>query len=142
VIALIGCGAHKARRAAPAREFYQGTMFQHAVIYVEQVLDVPWYALSAGHGLVHPDQVLEPYDVTLPTERNSLERRMWAWRVAQQLLDLGLNVCGQEWLILAGRLYRDPLEQYLRGRIVAPLRGRVGQQVAWLKEQTERSHEG
>ena len=85
-IALIGCSATKRDRPAPARELYQGTLFKLARAWSEaQGLD--WYVLSAKHKLVHPDQVLEPYNERVPTNHELLY--LWclsvndaAWRVA------------------------------------------------------------
>lgn len=85
-IALIGCSATKLNRPAPARELYQGNLFKLARTWAEaQGLD--WYVVSAKHKVVHPDQVLEPYDQRVPTSRELLH--LWclsvndeAWSVA------------------------------------------------------------
>lgn len=65
-VGLVGCASQKLRRAAPARELYVSQLFKKASAYAEKTCD-RWYILSAKHGLVHPDEVLEPYDVKLDT---------------------------------------------------------------------------
>lgn len=41
---------------------------------------LPWLILSALHGLVEPDAVLEPYDVTMAqTKRESARQNHWPW---------------------------------------------------------------
>lgn len=63
--------------------------------------------LSAKHGLVHPDEVLEPYDMRLGTNhRTSPPIHEWAARVRQQL---SAELAGTENLklvALAGEQYR------------------------------------
>ncbi len=44
----------------------------------------PWFILSAEHGLVQPDEWLEPYDCYLPTMPGEY-RRAWGRRVREQL---------------------------------------------------------
>jgi hypothetical protein len=47
------------------------------------VSGLPWFVLSAKHGLLDPDDVVGPYDLQLP-ERSSAYRAAWGeWVVAQ-----------------------------------------------------------
>lgn len=66
-IALVGCTKGKLPARAPARDLYVGDLFAKARAYA-QTFDA-WYVLSARHGLVLPDEVIEPYDVTLGDKR-------------------------------------------------------------------------
>ncbi len=97
-IGLVGCGARKLARPAPARELYTGTLFRLSSAYAERVCD-EWYVLSALHGLVRPDVVLEPYDLTL-TDVSIVGRRAWAAGVLARLEALGLGK-GNRWVVLA-----------------------------------------
>lgn len=134
--ALVACSARKLPHPAPARELYRGALFRYSVRYVEQVLRVPWYVLSAAWGLVGQDEVLEPYDDTL-RGASRLAREVWALDVARSLEEL--NLPETTWILLAGRDYRDPLIPLLRGRVEVPLAGMgIGRQVAQLKEWIER----
>jgi len=69
---LVGCGARKLAHAAPAKDLYTGPLFRAARAYAEAHADA-WYVLSAKYGLVHPDRVIEPYNVYLP-KLNAVER--------------------------------------------------------------------
>lgn len=63
---IVGCGAAKLDRAAPARELYTGSLFRAARAYAERS-GLPWRILSAEHGLISPDKVIEPYDRHMKT---------------------------------------------------------------------------
>ena len=131
-IGLVGCGARKLARAAPARELYTGTLFRLASAYAERTCD-EWYVLSALHGLVRPDEALEPYDLTL-TDVPIEGRRAWAAGVLARLEALGLGRGNTRWVVLAGRTYREFLMPHLHGTVKIPLEGlRIGQQIARLK---------
>jgi hypothetical protein len=80
---LVSCVAAKRSAAAPARDLYISDWFQKARAYVEKQGD-PWFILSAKHGLVRPDQVLQPYELTL-NNMAAKERRAWAQRVLEAL---------------------------------------------------------
>jgi hypothetical protein len=58
---IVGCGARKLEWAAPARELYTGSLFRAASRHAER-LGLPWRILSAEHGFISPDTVIEPYD--------------------------------------------------------------------------------
>jgi hypothetical protein len=107
-ITLVSCAAGKCESAAPAAQLYRSDWFTKAKAYAQA--QGPWFILSAKHGLVHPDQVIEPYDTTL-MRMSKAERSAWAMKVADQvqLLELQADRC----IVLAGRLYRDPLTGFL-----------------------------
>jgi len=68
--------------AAPARFLYTGDLFRASVKWAES-WDLPWVVLSAAHGIVGPDQVLAPYDVSLISQALRTDRLIA--RAAQQL---------------------------------------------------------
>lgn len=81
---VTNCTGEKLGVAAPARLLYRGPSVQRVAKAVDEVrahgVPVSLYIISAKHGLVHEDQVLEPYDETLsglPPE----EIKRWARRV-------------------------------------------------------------
>jgi len=90
--------------------------------------------LSAQHGLVDPEEVLEPYDLTL-RDLDAAERARWGSRVAHQLRDL----CGDPIppvVFLAGLPYRAALTPHLP-RYRVPMYGLgIGEQLAWLDRNT------
>jgi hypothetical protein len=71
---VVPCGAAKLDWAAPARVLYTGSMFRHVLRAAEGEaaaterdlgVDAEVLILSALHGLVRLDEVLEPYDVKM-----------------------------------------------------------------------------
>jgi hypothetical protein len=127
-IGLIGCTKRKLDYPCPTRELYSASaLFRKARAYCEHHYD-GWYVLSAKYGLVHPEAVIAPYDVTLK-RMNSQGRRAWGLAVSQQLRELGQYT----FYAHAGREY---LEHLAGVRIVAVLQGlRYGERLHWYNEQ-------
>ena len=131
-VVLIGCGKSKLTQAAPACELYTGALFRLSWSYAEQMQPASIFILSAKHGLVSPDQVLEPYDLTLTGQRATV-RKLWATMVIDQL-DQQLSRSSAQFVILAGRSYRDYLVPHLE-YWEAPMAGLgIGQQLQFLKK--------
>lgn len=124
---LVACVAGKLDRPAPARELYTSPWFQKARAYVE-ARGADWRILSALHGLVHPGQVLAPYEHTMA---DNLSRLEWASRVIAQLEH---EAPLRPLVMLAGKAYRHPLRWLSATRTVTvPMEGLgIGQQLAWL----------
>ena len=75
---IIPCGNSKLDTAAPASEFYTGSMFQDSLRTARRLFsDDRIYIMSAKHGIVKLDKVLEPYDVKLGME-GSIDARTLA----------------------------------------------------------------
>lgn len=85
--------------------------FKKARTYVEATHSI-WFILSAKYGLLAPDRVVCPYDVTLNRMRRCGRRQGWAWQVIAQI-----DAClppTERILVLAGVRYREFLMEYLR----------------------------
>ena len=82
-IGLVGCVKEKASTARPARDLYLSSLFRGRRRYVEHGCD-EWWILSALHGLVDPDEMLEPYDVALKDASRS-EKREWSEAVLRAI---------------------------------------------------------
>ena len=104
-IGLVGCVKEKAAVALPARQLYTSTLFRGRARYVARSCD-RWFILSALHGLVEPDAVLQPYDQSLDGASRQY-RREWSQRVLGQLRDALGNLGDYEYEIHAGAPYRD-----------------------------------
>lgn len=132
-VVLIGCSATKLDRAAPARDLYTGRVFTASVAYAES-RGLPWFVLSALHGVIPPDQVIEPYDVTVAGLTRG-ERLSWAGRIAEQLDEIRAPGRVE---VLAGAEYVKACERYGRHRTFeAPLAGLgVGERYARLVDLT------
>jgi hypothetical protein len=133
-IALVACVSQKSDVPRQARNLYTSAWFRKASAYAARTAE-EWYILSAKHGLVAPDMVIEPYDETLNRVPAST-RRLWAEGVMNDL-DQRLQP-GDKVIILAGQRYRADLLDPLRKMgcaIQIPMQGlRIGEQLAWLNE--------
>ena len=136
VIYLVSCSKSKLCVPAPAKELYAASSwFSKARDYVKRQ-GQPWFVLSAKHGLVHPDEVISPYDCTLTTMGRA-ERCRWADGVLAELLQHLDGVATVTFL--ASVPYREFLVPALLGRglrVSIPMKGmKQGEQGRWLKEQ-------
>lgn len=133
---LVACVAKKAGSSCSARSLYQSPWFQKARRYAEERGD-DWRILSAEHGLVHPYEVLTPYDVSMG-DLNARERREWAEGVLDELRTEILP--GDRVEILAGVAYRQHLVPELKRRgvkVTVPMKGLgIGEQLRWLNQHT------
>ena len=82
-IGPVSCGKKKAARACAARDLYRGELFRRASAYAERTYD-HWFILSAQHYLVHPDEVLDPYEKPIAS-MSVADRRHWALIVESDL---------------------------------------------------------
>lgn len=134
---VIGCGKAKLDRRAPARELYTGSLFVAARRYAE-AHGGPWAILSARHGLVLPDEELDPYDVIL--KLRGAELRSWALRAAGRCVELLAGSKGPV-DVLAGHPYAWPFRNELHWMDVEstePLEGLgLGLRLQWLSCATE-----
>ena len=135
-VGLVGCASQKLRRPAPAGELYVSPLFKKASASAERTCD-RWYVLSAKHGLVLADTVLEPYDLRLGTNRRtSPPIHAWCSRVQEPL---AVELTGLENVtltVLAGEQYRYAV---FGSQWPHPMKGMgIGQQLGWLTEQLTR----
>ena len=126
---LVGCGTRKRRSPCRAREMYCGPLTRAALHYAEHSADEFWI-LSALHGLLSPDRIIEPYDRRLPTRMR--ERLAWGTHVSARLAgqygDLAVTV-----EVLAGADYADALTFPARWVVSFPFeRLAIGQRLRWL----------
>lgn len=136
IITLVSCVAAKAAQARPAKDLYLSPLFKMARAYAE-AQGGRWFVLSAWWGLLHPDTVVAPYELTLNT-MGQADRLRWANYVLDQLnaLEGPLPV---RVIFLAGSRYREHLMAWAGDRAEVPMEGlRIGEQLSWLKARTQR----
>ena len=132
-IVLVTCVKSKGTRPAAAKDLYTSALFRKERAYAESV-GVPWFILSAEHGLVAPDEWLAPYERYL-AETSASYRSAWgAWAAAR--LDLLAGPLSDKVVeIHAGSTYLDALRPHLErlgARVVDPLHGlSMGQRLSW-----------
>jgi hypothetical protein len=130
-IVLVACSGQKLDHAAPAKDLYVSDLFKKARAYAEK-FGCAWYILSAKHGVVSPDTVIEPYDETLNT-KSAAELKDWNVMVRDQVGIKVVGVLSRPIVVLAGAKYRGWLDGVEHGAPMA--RMGIGQQKAWLKQQ-------
>jgi hypothetical protein len=111
-VALIGCASSKLSIPAPARELYTSQLFRKSLAYAlarhEHV-----YVVSAKHGLLELDTVVQPYDFKIDDIGGERDRDAWGERVAARLDRLH-----QGRPLLVTLLLGENYARYLRGEFV------------------------
>lgn len=123
-IVLVTCVKSKLSRPAPARDLYTSSQFRKQREYAERT-GLPWYILSAEHGLVAPEEWLAPYDRYLP-ETPATYRAAWGSWVAARLELLAGSLRGKVVEVHAGSAYLDAVRPHLEGLgavVTEPLQG-------------------
>lgn len=132
-IALVSCAKKKRATAAPAKDLYVSPLFRGLRSYAETKAD-RWYILSAKFGVLAPNKIIRPYNVTL-NDMTRVERASWARRVIRQLPRVVPRRATV--IVLAGLKYRADIEPFLRQRCVSvrvPFAGlSIGKQLSRLK---------
>jgi len=132
-VLLVTCVKTKQQYPCAAKDLYISTLFKKQKAYAER-LNVPWFILSAEHGLVAPDEWLAPYERYLP-DTPATYRSAWADWVAARLELLVGTLRGTTIEIHAGADYLDAIRHQLdaRGAIVIDPLNRLtyGQRLAW-----------
>jgi hypothetical protein len=139
-IGLVGCVKEKAAVPQAAKDLYVSALFAGRRSYVEQSSG-DWWVLSAEHGLVHPDEVLAPYDVTLK-DAGRPARRSWSKQLLVMIDERIHPRQGDVFEIHAGAEYREfGLVEGLRDRgcvVEVPTEGmRIGEQLRFYKQARE-----
>src|SRR6266851_2825565 len=135
-VALVSCASKKSELTFNAEALYASDLFQKASRLASSIT-TSWYILSAKHGLLEPQEVIEPYDVTLNTLPKE-QREKWSQNVFHKLRKLLRP--GDEVIFFAGSKYREFLEPKLREagfRVQVPMLGlSIGRQLQWLNAAT------
>lgn len=129
-VVLISCVKSKRENRSRAADIYVSDWFRKALAYARTLNPDQLFILSAKHGLLGLDQVIEPYEKSLKNMRIH-DRRDWADRV---LLDLRrvTDLERDHFVFLAGYRYREFLLPAIKNYAV-PMEGlRQGQQLRWL----------
>jgi hypothetical protein len=132
-VVLVGCVKSKLDHGAPAKELYVSDYFRKMRAYAEGT-GVPWFILSAEHGLIGPEDWVEPYERYLP-DMSREYRREWGQNVAAQLTEAMGPLDGVVVDIHAGSAYVESAEEALRplgAVVVDQLQGlSFGRRLSW-----------
>lgn len=132
-LVLVTCVKSKLDVPAAAKDLYVSTLFTRQRAYAESA-GLPWFILSAEHGLVAPEEWLAPYERYLPDTPASY-RAAWGRWVAERLDLLAGPLQNRIIEIHAGSAYVEALSPHLaaKGAVLhTPLAGlSMGQRLAW-----------
>lgn len=81
---IICCGEHKNGKKTSASEMYISDRFLLSKQYASAVTN-DWFVISGKHGILHPENVIDPYDFPL-SELSPIEKIEWENRVATKIL--------------------------------------------------------
>ena len=131
-IALLSCTKAKKDYPCLAREMYSASnTFRLALEYAEKTCD-KIFILSAKHGLLDLQELIEPYDEALDG-KSVAERRKWAEGVILKLKE-ETDLENDQFIILAGQKYNEFLLGHLK-KFQLPLKGvTIFKRVPKLKE--------
>jgi len=139
IVGLVTCGDSKVEQAVPARDLYKGSGFKCAARWAKDNC-TQWFILSAEHGLLPPDKVIEPYDTYLP-KLSKVEQRAWAEKVRKQLAEIKLPLVylgGKDYLeILNAGQSKLPIIDLFKAIGVS----NRGKRASWLKQNPKLTNE-
>lgn len=110
-IALIACVKDKLDHPAPAKDLYQGNLFNNWLKDVKDRNISEYYILSGKYGLLLPNEVIEPYDLNLGEQ--SLEfQSAWSENVLIRL-NMLVNLSDVHVVIYTNPVYyRDLIHKF------------------------------
>ena len=130
-VVLIACASRKVQHRAKAPDLYVSDLFRMSLAFARTLRPEALFILSARHGLVHPDDELDPYNLTLNTMPLA-GVKAWSDIVFRQLQDR-TTADADHFIFLAGDRYRRFLQPRLRSTEV-PMAGLgIGKQLQYLK---------
>lgn len=144
-VVLVGCVKSKRDAGALAKDLYTSDYFVKMRTYAEAT-GLPWFILSAEHGLIGPEEWLEPYERYLPDTSRDY-RRAWGLKVAAQLEHAVGSLDGLFVDVHAGAAYVDSVEDALQrngAQVIDQLKGlSFGRRLSWyLQHERASASEG
>lgn len=102
-IALVSCVGKKGPSPAPAQDLYASPLFQRQREWATARCDT-WFILSGKHGLLRPEDVIEPYDLELKVQSRQ-QKREWSEQVLSRIQREFGSLKGAYFEIYAGAEY-------------------------------------
>lgn len=139
-VIIIPCVAHKKEVACPAKDMYDSQYFTACRDYAERYSS-RWHIMSAKHGILEPNKVIEPYDMSL-SSFTSPQLAEWARGAFLQFVQIypmyNFRLNHNFYVVIVGgQLYRKILVPLLRGygyRVDVPFDGLgIGEQISAMR---------
>ncbi|MDG1841305.1 MAG: hypothetical protein P8I93_03045 [Crocinitomicaceae bacterium] len=106
-IVLIACVKEKQSNPCRAIDLYQGKDFTNWVSYSKKINADKIYILSGKHGLLNPDEIIEPYDFNL-NNANKEYKKKWSDLVLFKL-SKETNLKKDNYILLCNDIYAENL---------------------------------
>ena len=130
-VALISCVKSKQDGSHMAKDLYTSPLFRMNYAYAKKTCDKV-FILSAKYGLLAEDDMITWYEKTL-TKVKKADRQAWADKVIARLRT-ETDLANDEFLILAGEVYRENLLPHLHKTEIPFYKMGFGKQLQKLKE--------
>lgn len=133
-IILISCCKQKAKERCKAKNMYISPLFKLSWKYAKQ-FDSDIYILSAKYGLLNPETIIEPYDLTLKKFSKD-EQIKWSSDIVEKLK----NICSLEndkFIILAGNTYIEYILPFIKNYELPMIGLGLGKRLKWLNKHTD-----
>lgn len=130
---FISCVKSKKTKPSKASELYISSLFKYSFRYALSLTKRDKiFILSAKYGLVKPDDIIQPYELTL-NNMNKRQRQEWAYKVYKQLVREGVSF-DEKAIFLCGKKYREfIIKKFTNAE--APLKKLgLGEQLKFYKE--------
>lgn len=136
-IALISCTKLKQNYRCEAQEMYKPSqLFSKILRYIKIQNYDKWFILSAKYELLKPNEIIEPYNISL-NNMNKKEKIHWSNNVFKQLIKYKPDLID----FYAGENYRKYLIPLIEDENIIyyiPLKGLgIGKQMQWLNNRME-----
>lgn len=122
----------KTKKDSPccAKDMYISALFKKMYRYARSLNPDFLYILSAKYGVLSPNDVIEPYNVTLK-KLGANQKREWARMVKTQLDARHVNY-NEEAVFLCGKSYRENISRLFRKSYAPLAKLRLGEQLEFL----------
>lgn len=141
-VILIACGKKKRREASKAKDLYQGSYFKKTLEYayiLSKKYKADIYILSAKHGLLELDTIINPYNFTLNNVDEKYKKN-WSYGVIKKLNKKIKKT--DRVIFLAGKNYNKYLKMYYKNNS-EPLEGlTMGKKLKRLNELIKEEKDG
>jgi hypothetical protein len=130
---IIACCSKKLDQKAKAKDLYISNLFKASRRLAESYPSSEWWVVSAKYGLVHPDQAIEPYDLSLGSMVKK-DRERWGVYTRREMVRRIKNP--SQIVLLCGEDYTRQIidgAKVLTKKVYVPLKGlALGEKVKWL----------
>ncbi|MEG2411514.1 MAG: hypothetical protein RSA29_07395 [Clostridium sp.] len=131
-IALISCSKSKKGYKCKAKELYsESQLFKLSYLYAKTIADEV-YILSAKHGVISEEELIEPYEKAL-TVYDYSEKKLWSQAVLYQLSKIS-DLKNDKFYILAGKDYYEDLLVDIKNYELPLGKLRYGDRIKYLSE--------